>query len=157
MMKVDIQDEHRWLEGFTGRWQMLADPGAPPEETTSDWIETGRLLEGGSWLVVEGKGSMPGGGAAESIFTIGFDAAKGKYVGTWIGSMMAHLWVYEGVREGNSLVLNSTGPNWERPGEMQAYQDIYTLDGADERSLKSQNLQPDGTWKVFMDVKLRRL
>ena len=155
-MQVEIRDEHRWLEGFTGEWQMLADPNAPPEETTDDWHESGRMLETGSWLVVQSHGAMPGGGKAESVFTVGFDASRGKYVGTWIGSMMDHLWVYEGVRDGNSLVLNSVGPSWDRPGQMDSYQDIYTLDGPDARSLKSQVLQTDGTWKVFMTAKYKR-
>lgn len=39
---------------------------------------------------------------------------------------------------------------------MDSYQDIYTLDGPDARSLKSQVLQTDGTWKVFMNGKYRR-
>jgi hypothetical protein len=155
-MKVGILDEHRWLEGFTGDWQMIPDPNAPPEERTDDWIESGRMLEGGAWLVIEGSGTMPGGGAATTIFTVGFDASKGKYVGTWVGSMMAHLWICEGIREGNSLALNSLGPSFDQPGLMQTYQDIYTLDSASGRSLKSQVLQDDGTWKVFMTARYRR-
>lgn len=155
-MKVEIRDEHRWLESFTGDWQMIPDPDGPPEHQTDKWFEHGRVLAGGAWLKIESRGEMPDGSVAETVFTVGFDPKKGKYVGTWIGSMMTNLWTYEGVRNGDALVLESIGPSFDRPGETQTYRDIYALDGPDGRSLTSETLQDDGSWKVFMTVKYRR-
>src|SRR5687768_17755328 len=31
-----------------------------------------------------------------AVITVGFDPAKGNFVGTWVGSMMTNLWVYKG-------------------------------------------------------------
>jgi hypothetical protein len=39
---------------------------------------------------------MPGGGAATMFLTLGYDPQRERYVGTWIGSMMTHLWGVRG-------------------------------------------------------------
>lgn len=48
---------------------------------------------GGLWILAEGQSEMPGGGAATTMMTLGYDAQKQRYVGTWIGSMRTCLWV----------------------------------------------------------------
>ncbi|ESQ87238.1 hypothetical protein ABAC460_20935 [Asticcacaulis sp. AC460] len=155
-MKVDIQTQHRWLEQFTGTWEVVQGADTPPEERSDNWKEVGRNLYG-VWAVVEGNGQMPGGGAATTVLTLGFDQAKGKFVGSWIGSMMENLWVYEGELDGDGrLVLNSDGPDFET-GEMRKYRDIYAFEGGDKRTLTSQLLQPDGSWKAFMSMTYRRV
>jgi len=57
---------------------------------------------GGLWILAEGRGEMPGGAPATMLMTLGYDPAKNRFVGTWVGSMMTHLWVYQGW-------LNETG------------------------------------------------
>ncbi len=32
--------------------------------------------------------------------TLGYNPDTKRYLGTWIGSMMTHMWVYDGVIEG---------------------------------------------------------
>lgn len=44
----------------------------------------------------EGLGEMPGGGIATTMMTLGYDPARKWFVGTFIGSMMTHMWVYAG-------------------------------------------------------------
>ena len=39
---------------------------------------------------------MPGDGFGQTLMTLGFNPQTERYVGTWVGSMMAHLWVYDG-------------------------------------------------------------
>jgi hypothetical protein len=55
---------------------------------------------------------MPGG-AATTMMTLGYDPHRKRYVGTWIGSMMTHLWVYGCELDASErvLTLNAEGPS----------------------------------------------
>jgi hypothetical protein len=39
---------------------------------------------------------VPGGGLARMLMTLGYNPQTRRYTGTWVGSMMTHLWVYDG-------------------------------------------------------------
>ena len=78
---------------------------------------------------------MPGGGTGHTILPLGFDPATGRFPGTWIGSMMSHLWLYGGIAR---------------------YQDIITLESDDRRILTSRAAMPDGGWQEFMTATYRR-
>jgi hypothetical protein len=101
---------------------------------------------------------MPGGGEAQTILTLGYDPQKKQYVGTWIGSMMTHLWVYHGALDtsGSVLTLDTEGPSMEGEGAMARYQDIIEFKSDDHRILASQVLAKDGTWNRFMTAHYRR-
>ncbi len=60
---------------------------------------------GGLWVLCEGRCEMPGGGAGTTVMTLGFDPARGLFVGTFIASMMTHLWLYEGGLDPELTVL----------------------------------------------------
>src|SRR6266542_7081305 len=96
-MKTEPQKEHQWLQKLVGEWTFEAEatmgPGKPTER--AEGTESVRSL-GGLWFLAEGQGEMPGGGAATTLMTLGYDPQKKRYVGAWIGSMMTHLWVYDG-------------------------------------------------------------
>ena len=59
------------------------------------------------------------------LITLGFDPAKKKYVGSWVGSMMPQLWTYEGALDptGRILALESQGPSFEDPTKTSLYRD----------------------------------
>ena len=88
------QREHRWLERFIGEWtsetEMSMEPGKPAEKCHG--TDTVRSL-GGLWILAEGQGEMPGGGPVSMVLTLGYDPQRKRFVSTWIGSMMTHLWV----------------------------------------------------------------
>jgi hypothetical protein len=90
--------------------------------------------------------------------TLGYDAARKRYVGTFIGSMMSHLWLYDGSLDaaGKVLTLDSEGPSFSGDGKMAKYQDIIEIKGRDERTLSSQVLGDDGKWRHFMTATYRR-
>lgn len=132
-------------------------PGQPTE--TARGRETVRML-GDLWLVFEGSGEMPGGaGPMGYVMTLGFDPAKGKFVGSWIGSPMATLFVYEGELDvaGKSLPLNTTGPSFTDPKKTARFQDVYEIHGADRRSMWSQSQNEDGSWTKFMSATYTRV
>ncbi len=151
--------EHEWLKRFVGEWtyesECPAEPGGQPMKFTGR--EVVRAL-GDLWIHGEGRGEMPGGGEAVMVTTVGFDPAAGRFVGTWVGSMMTHLWAYQGWLEGeDTLVLEATGPNFEKPGETATFRDITEFKGRDLRIFRGTVRQEDGSWKQLMNMEFRRV
>jgi hypothetical protein len=97
--------------------------------------------------------------SGQSVMTLGFDPVKGKFVGTFIASMMTHLWPYEGVLEahGSKLVLDSEGPSFATPGSYAKYQDTIEFIDDNTRTLSSCMQMPDGEWVHFMKATYRRV
>ncbi len=158
-MQAKPQNQHHWLQKLVGEWiyETEATMGAdqPPEKATG--TESVRSL-GGLWILAEGQGEMPGCGAATMIMTLGYDPHKQQYVGTWIGSMMTHLWVYDGKLDADErvLTLNSEGPAMTGEGKMAKYRDAIEFKSDDHRVLTSHMLGDDGQWHKFMTANYRR-
>lgn len=158
-MKTEPQNEHHWLQKFVGEWtyetEVTMEPGTSPEKSTG--TESVRSL-GGLWILAQGQGEMPGCGAATTMMTIGYDPQKKRYVGTWIGSMMTHLWVYDGQLDASQklLTLNSEGPAMSAEGKMAKYKDEIEFKNDDHRVLTSHVLGDDGKWYGFMTAHYRR-
>ena len=158
-MNTKPQKEHQWLQKLVGEWTYESDvpkePGQPPAKYTG--TESVRSL-GGLWVLAEGRGEMPGGGDAEMILTLGYDELKKRYVGTWIGSMMSHLWVYEGAVDvtGNKLTLHTEGPNMAVEGKTAKYKEVIEFKGDNQRVFTSHMLGEDGKWQTLMTVNFRR-
>ena len=158
-MKTEPLKEHEWLQKLVGEWTYESDgpttPGQPPAKCTG--TESVRSI-GGLWVVAEGRGEMPGGGAATMILTLGYDRLKKRYVGTWIGSMMDHLWVYEGAVDvtGNKLTLHTEGPNMVVEGKTAKYKDVIEFKSAYHRVFTSHMLGEDWKWQTMMTVDFHR-
>lgn len=150
------QDEHRWLQQLIGDWayesECVMGPDKPSE--TFKGSETVKAL-GDLWVVGESQGEMPGGGDALMRITLGFDPAKGRFVGTWVGSMMPLLWTYDGFldEERKILTLESEGPSFSGDGTISKYRDIIEIKSPSERLFYSKVLGPDGTWNQFMTAR----
>ena len=159
MQTPEPQKEHQWLQRLVGEWTFEAEcnfgPDQPPMKTTGR--EVVRSL-GGLWTVGEGEGEMPGGGTCQSIMTLGYDPQTGRFVGTFIASVMTHLWPYNGSLDaaGKVLTLDSEGPGFAGDGTMAKYQDIIEFVSDDHRILSSQCLGEDGRWIPFMKAHYRR-
>jgi len=153
------QREHKWLRRFVGEWtsetEMSMEPGKPPEKCYG--TESVRSL-GGLWIVAEGRGEMPGGAPATMLMTLGYDSAKKRFVGTWVGSMMTHLWIYDGALDAAErvLTLESDGPSMAGDGKMARYRDAIEQKSDDHRVLTSSVLGDDGKWQQFMTMTYRR-
>ncbi|WP_029355075.1 DUF1579 domain-containing protein [Bosea sp. 117] len=153
------QKEHEWLMQLVGDWTYEGECDMGPDQPRDH--STGReSVEalGPFWVIAKGEGSMPGGGQAQMRMTIGFQPGKG-YVGSWIGSMMPLLWVYEGTmsEDGRSLHLAADGPSFKDDGGIVRYEDIVTVVGPDERLLTSRARQEDGSWKEFLWMRYTRV
>jgi hypothetical protein len=159
MPKVEPQKEHLWLQRLVGEWtcegEATMEPGKPPAKWTG--TESVRSL-GGVWIVAEGQGEMPGGGASTTIMTLGYDPQKKRFVGTFIGSMMTNLWLYDGALDTaeRTLTLDAEGPSMAGPGKMAQYKDAIEFKSDDHRVLTSHMLGDDGKWHGFMTANYRR-
>lgn len=144
----DITEQHRWLERFVGDWTYQTGDG----EDRVEGAETVRKL-GDRWIVIEGV--MPSG---TYLSVIGFDPAKGRFVGQWVGSMMNHAWVYDGElsRDGRALNLVSQGPAFDGSGRMQTYRDTFEIVSDDERLQRGACQDENGQWTDLYITTLRR-
>lgn len=151
--------EHDWLQKLVGDWTFETEcsmgPDKPPE--TFAGRDSVRSL-GGLWVLCEGSGEMPGGGTSTNIMTLGYDPAKQRFVGTFIASVMTHLWLYEGTLDaaGKVLTLEAEGPSFAGDGATAKYHDIIEWIDDNHRTLSSKVLGPDGTWTQFMTGHYRR-
>jgi Protein of unknown function (DUF1579) len=151
-MYTEPQKEHQWLDRFIGEWitesECSMGPDQPPAKTKG--TEVVRSL-GGLWIVAEGEGDMPDGNPGQTLMTLGFDSQSDRYVGTFIGSMMTHLWVYNGSldADGKILTLDTEGPNFTQ-NFITKYKDIIEFVSNDHRVMTSQILGDDGNWLQFM-------
>jgi len=159
MKQAEPQKEHQWLQKLVGEWTIEGEAEMGPGQPTSKskGAESVRSL-GGLWFLAEGKGEMPGGGEATTLMTLGYDPQKRRYVGTWVGSMMTHLWVYEGELDaaGRVLTLAAEGPNMAAEGKTAMYRDVIEFESNDHRTLTSYMQGDDGQWQRFMTAHYRR-
>jgi hypothetical protein len=158
-MQAEPHEQHHWLQKLIGEWTFASEcpsgPDQPPAKSTG--AESVRSL-GGLWVVAEGQGEMPGGGMATTMMTLGFDPQRNKYVGTWIGSMMTYLWIYEGTLDSAQKVLTlaAEGPSMAGDGTLAKYRDVIEFASDDHRVLSSHLQGADGKWNQFMTAHYRR-
>lgn len=149
------QKEHEWLKQLEGEWvteaEMVMEPGKPPVK--SKGTESIRSL-GGFWSMAEMKGDCLGV-PVTGVMTIGYDAQKKKYVGTWVCSMCDWLCKYEGTADGPVLTLETEGPN-PTTGKLVKMRDVIEIKDKDHKVLSSSMLGENGKWVTFMTMHSRR-
>lgn len=154
------ESQHKLLQSLVGDWtfESSCDMGPDKPRETFRGKETVRAL-GDLWIICEGEGETPGGGASQMVIQLGYDPAKGKFVGSFIASMMTHFWPYEGSLDasGKAITLESTGPSFDDPKVLKPYRDIITVVSEDERTLTSQMPDGKGGWVEFMKSQYRRV
>ena len=156
-MRAAQEAAHRWLEQLLGDWHVRTAGSDGKPDGSGPWTEHVRSLEG-LWIVCEGQGTMPGGSFGQTLMTLGFNPQTKRYVGTWVGSMMSHMWIYDGEldADGTSLSLHCEGPDFENPGRTMRYRDVITLAGPSRRLLTAQAQTADGNWKDLMTAEYLR-
>ncbi len=152
------EKEHEWLAQLVGQWDTEGEanlgPGIPPVKCTG--TSSDRMV-GDLWIVSEQKMAVSEP-PMSGIMTIGYDPARKKFVGTWIDSMTAHLWKYEGSLDaaGKVLTLEAEGPNPMAPGKMAKFRDAIEVKSKDYKVLTSSMQGDDGKWTTFMTMNYRR-
>lgn len=159
MANVEAQKEHQWLQKMLGEWTAEGEAVMGPDQPPSQWKATETVRKIGEiWVAAEGTGDMPDGSPSKTVMTLGYDTQKKKYVGTFIGSMMTNLWVYEGELDasGKVLTLDAEGPSMSGDGKMAKYKDAIEFKSDDYRVMTSKAIGPDGQWHQFMTAHYRR-
>ena len=104
--------EHGLLMEMVGTWNVdcsyFMGPGEPMRTQAQETIEP----VGGFWTVSLFESLFMGAPFAGRA-TMGYDPQKGKWVGTWIDSMMPHMFVMEGDMdpETHVLTMHCEGPS----------------------------------------------
>lgn len=161
-MQAKPEQQHQWLTKLVGSWTFKGTgdmgPDQPPFEFSG--TEVVRSL-GGLWVVMEGQGTAPDGSPAETLMTLGYDTTAGRFVGSWVGSMMTHMFRYDGhlSDSGDVLTLDTVGPSFApdaTPGAMARYQDIIERVSDDHRVLRSRMVHEDGSLTQMMEAHYHR-
>jgi len=141
---------------WTFRHEWLMEPGGEPGSSTG--TEVVRSF-GDLWVVGEGEGECEGT-TMRSMISLGYDpkagGGEGRYVGSFIASVMGGVWVYEGTREGDVLTLNTEGPDLAVPDKVTRYRDVVELKADGSREMSSHAEMEDGSWFSFMRGVYRR-
>lgn len=151
--------EHQWLGRLVGEWTWLHEVAATETtrvtrlEGTEHYRSVGAL-----WVVGESVGPSPEGGMHVSLTTLGWDPQRGRFVGTWLGSSMPYLWVYDGELDeaGKALSLYSDGPAMDGSSALVPYKDVITFIDDNTRTLTGHAKNSEGRWTEFMRVEYRR-
>jgi hypothetical protein len=95
----------------------------------------------------------------ETIITLGYDPVRKRFVGTFLVSMMTHLWLYDGELDASAkvLTLDAEGPSCIAEGKTAKYKDAFEILSDDHRVLTSRFLGEDGQWHQFMTAHYRRV
>jgi hypothetical protein len=153
--KPTITKEHEWLKQLEGEWvtesEAVMEPGKPPIKFKG--TETVRSL-GGLWYVAELKTDMSGANMMGQM-TVGYDAEKRKYVGTWVCNMDPEMISYVGTVDGKTISLECEGKN-PTTGKKCKMKDVIEVKDKDHKVLTSYVLGDDGKWTQFMTMTSKR-
>jgi hypothetical protein len=160
MEPIHPSKQHLWLGRLIGDWTFSHDAPktADARLTRIEGTESYRAI-GALW--VQGEAVAPehdGSGMSVSITTLGWDPGKGRFVGTWLGSTMPQLWVYDGEidADGRVLSLYCEGPSMDGTGALAPYKDVIEFLDDNRRTLTGHTKNADGHWTSFMTVEYRR-
>ena len=151
--------QHQWLARLVGEWASEMPHRLPDgTEIILRSTETARMI-GHFWLLLEGKGDMPDGGICEYQITIGFNSETGRFPGTWIGSPMPTLWLYDGELSADEtvLTLHCKGPFFDGKGGTTDFQDIIEIQDADHRLFTGRYRDRNGEWVQMMQSRATRV
>lgn len=158
MMPSKPEPQHEWLKQLLGDWTYEFECPVPPDHKMTKFTGTESVRTiGDLWIQTEMHGTGPDGTPSVSQMTLGYDPAKQQFVGTWVGSMMSNLWVYEGFLEGDRILkLDTVGPSFDVPGSTANYQETLEIQSADVRLFSSAMQKGDGSWMTLMTMKYAR-
>ena len=98
------------------------------------------------------------GTPVNAVMTLGYDAQKKKYVGTWVCSMCDTMCRYEGTVDaaGKVLTLETTAPSPADPTKLVKMKDVLEVKDKDHRVMTSTMQTDNGQWVPFMTLTAAR-
>jgi hypothetical protein len=150
--------DHEWLKQLVGEWdvtwKLYMQPDQPPMESAG--TDSVRAL-GDHWIIAETKTTMMGT-PYNGILSLGYNALKKQFNGTWIDSFGGQLWVYKGTLNdaGDTMTLETEGPSLQVPDKTARYREVIQMTGKDSRTFTSSMEKEDGTWMKIVTIEYRR-
>lgn len=147
-----------WLKQLVGEWEIkfkiYLEPDQPP--TVSPGTDTVRAL-GDHWIISESKTTMMGR-PYNGILSLGYNAEKKRFGGTYIDSFGGTLWVYKGTlnEAADTLTLETKGPSMENPEKTARYREVIQIKNANLRTFTSSIEGKDGRWTKIVSIEYRR-
>jgi hypothetical protein len=147
--------EHQKLMAGVGTWdavvEMMGEDGKP---TTNKGVSEITSI-GGFWLVDDFKSSM-GDVPFHGHGTMGYDPAKGKYVGTWIDSWSTSVMVMEGTYDAAKKAMTMSGMGQGMDGKPVMHRMVTTEKDANTRVFEMFVPGPDGKEMKVMTITYTR-
>ncbi len=149
------RDGFEWLKQFEGTWAVVSE--ATGDGGTSTSVMSSRAV-GERWMINEHRGQF-GEMKFEAVQTIGYDAEKKQFSGSWIDSLTSFNWSYTGSIDstGKKLTLNATGPDWTDASKTRKYRDVYEVKSKNKFAALSQMMNDAGQWETFMTGTMTRI
>jgi len=98
------------------------------------------------------------GAPYNGILSLGYDAMKKQFNGTWIDSFGGYLWVYKGTlnEAGDTMTLETAGPSLVSPDKTARYKEVIQITGKDTRTFTSNVEGEDGKWTKILTIEYSR-
>ncbi len=127
--------EHAFLVEKVGVWDIQCeyffDPTADPMRATG--VETIESL-GPFWSLANSTFELPGGITLRGQCSTGFDPVIKMFRSTWIDTATPFLYLFEGLYDGESRLLELSGDNIDpQTGELVPYRSKELFGGPDDR------------------------
>ena len=124
-----------WLKQFEGTWATAYNGTMKSQVVGEIWIVNEISFQTG----------------LSAVQSIGYDAEKKHFIGSWIDSTSSYKWHYTGSLDatGKILTLEAEGPDMTDPKKTRRYRDIYEFKSEDEIAAVSKMLNDKGEWKTF--------
>jgi hypothetical protein len=126
--------QHKILADDVGTWDAVIKSwlgGPTSEPSVSKGVETNSMV-GGLWLASEFKGEF-GGMTFEGRGQTGYDAKKGKYVGTWVDSMSTEIMIMAGDLDEKTQTMTMMSKGTDPAGKPYESKSVSEHKGPDSR------------------------
>lgn len=147
--------EHKILKMEEGEWEAktmlwMGPTGLLPEPLVSSGKETNRMI-GDFWTVSDFSGDF-GGMPYTGHGQFGYDAEKGKYVGTWIDSFSPNVTMMEGTWDAEKKTMTYMTTGMGMDGNPSKGKNVVVYESDDKRTMTMYMASPekDAMDKVMM-------
>jgi uncharacterized protein DUF1579 len=137
--------EHELLKQLEGKWDVtgkfIMDPANPMEIKGTD---SATMDLNGFWLKSHFKGEFLGQ-KFEGRSMMGYSPFKKKYVGSWVDSMMPHLFVNEGAADEAGKVFTMIGDGFDpATGKPAKEKWVIEIKGAESHTMTFYTTDAEG-------------
>jgi hypothetical protein len=156
--------EHAIYKDLAGTWDAKVEsfmaPGAPP--SVSNGTETSRVGCGGLCLITDFKSSFVMGPPStpptpfDGHGTETYDAAKKKYVGSWVDSMSTGLTTTESTYDVGTRTMTGWMEGPDLSGKVSKMKSTVVSKDANTRVFSMYNVGPDGKESLGMRITYTR-